>query len=76
MDSAALNALSAANFLVGTVLVCLGIIVISVTVIFLNNVFVKYWKPIRVFTFVPINDHTGEPVPAQSQPARVDPKLK
>jgi len=67
------NALMAANFLSGTILVCLGILVIAATILVLNNIFVKYWKPIRVFTFVPVNDHTGEVI---QQPARTEPKLK
>ena len=67
------NALMAANFLSGTILVCLGILVLAGTLLILNNIFVKYWKPIRVFTFVPVNDHTGEVI----QPTtKTEPKLK
>lgn len=67
------NALMAANFLSGSILVCLGILAIAATILILNNIFVKYWKPIRVFTFVPVNDHTGEVI---QQQARTEPKLK
>ena len=62
------NALMAANFLSGTILVCLSILVIAGTILVLNNIFVKYWKPIRVFTFVPVNDHTGEVVVNKTEP--------
>jgi hypothetical protein len=62
------NALMAANFLSGTILVCLSILVIAGTILILNNIFVKYWKPIRVFTFVPVNDHTGEVVVTKTEP--------
>ncbi len=64
------NTVIAANFLSGTILVCLGILAIAATILVLNNIFVKYWKPIRVFTFVPVNDATGEVV------SKIDPKLK
>ena len=62
------NALMAANFLSGTILVCLGILVIAGTLLVLNNIFVKYWKPIRVFTFVPVNDQTGEVIERKTEP--------
>jgi hypothetical protein len=62
------NALMAANFLSGTILVCLSILAIAGTILILNNIFVKYWKPIRVFTFVPVNDHTGEVIERKAEP--------
>ena len=65
------NAVMAANFLSGTILVCLSVLAIAVTILVLNNIFVKYWKPIRVFTFVPVNDATGEVIAGKT-----DPKVK
>lgn len=35
----------AANFLVGAILAGLGFSTIGVVIIFLNNLFAKYWKP-------------------------------
>lgn len=64
------NAVMAANFLSGTILVCLSVLAIAVTILVLNNIFVKYWKPIRVFTFVPVNDATGEVIANKSEQAR------
>lgn len=61
------NAVMAANFLSGTILVCLSVLAIAVTILVLNNIFVKYWKPIRVFTFVPVNDATGEVIGKNEQ---------
>ncbi len=37
---------SASNFLACTVLVCLGIACLAVLIVFLNNLFHRYWKPI------------------------------
>lgn len=36
-----------AVFFVGAILTCLGFSVVAVTVLFLNNLFSKYWKPIE-----------------------------
>ena len=37
-----------ANFLVGSVLFGLGFSVLSIAVVFINNVFHKYWKPVTL----------------------------
>jgi hypothetical protein len=37
----------AANFFVGTILTCGGIVVIGLTAVLLNNIINKYWKPIK-----------------------------
>ena len=37
---------SASNFLACTVLVCLGIACLAVLIVFLNNLFHRYWNPI------------------------------
>jgi len=37
----------ASNFLVSCILVGLGFAVISVILVFLNNIFHKFWKPIE-----------------------------
>ncbi len=37
----------AINFLIGSILFSMGLIVISLMILFLNNVFGKYWRPIK-----------------------------
>lgn len=46
-----------AIFFVGSILVCLGLVVVAITVLFLNNIYSKYWKPIewRVFKMLDYN---------------------
>jgi hypothetical protein len=44
--------IGAAEFLVGSVLVCLGILVISATAVILNRLFTRYWTPIKLFNYV------------------------
>ena len=36
----------AANFLIGAILVGLGFGVLGIVLVFLNNIFAKYWQPI------------------------------
>ena len=36
----------AANFLIGAILVGLGFGVLGIVLVFLNNIFSKYWQPI------------------------------
>ena len=42
---------ASANFLVGAVLMDLGFCVLAIALVFINNIFSKYWKPIQVFKF-------------------------
>ena len=42
----------AANFVTGSILVSLGLIVIVSTILVINNLFTKFWKPVRIFTYV------------------------
>lgn len=70
------SALAAAEFLSGAILICLGILVIAATILVLNNIFVKYWKPIRVFTFVPVHDHYVDPVLEEQAAAKAAPQSR
>ncbi len=40
----------AATFLVGSILSMLGIVVVVIGVVVINNIIHKYWKPIKIFT--------------------------
>lgn len=58
--------IGAAEFLVGSVLVCLGILVISATAVILNRLFTRYWHPIKLFNYVqppPVEDKTPDTKP-------------
>ena len=41
----------AANFLAGTILVMMGLVVLVGGAVIINNLFSKYWKPVRVAVF-------------------------
>lgn len=41
----------AANFLAGSILISLGIVVIGIACVVLNNIAHKYWKPIKIWQF-------------------------
>lgn len=40
----------AASFLAGSILIGLGFVVLVVTVVTINNILSRYWKPVRLFT--------------------------
>jgi len=41
---------SAATFLSCAILFGAGFAILGITIIFLNNIIHKYWKPVRIFT--------------------------
>ena len=41
------------TFAMGSLLICIGIIFISLTLVFLNNLFAKYWKTVMIVEFIP-----------------------
>ena len=50
--------MSCATFLIGTILVGLGAIILTVSGLLINNFIVKYWKPVQFFHY--INDPMSE----------------
>lgn len=44
--------MSCATFLIGAILVSLAIIVMTMTILLINNWVVKYWKPIKFFHYI------------------------
>lgn len=48
---------TAATFFVGTILIGLGVIIVSLVILLLNNLFNKYWKPVK-FTLYNIPHYT------------------
>lgn len=41
----------AANFLAGTILVIVSLVVLAGGIVVINNIFSKYWKPVKVAVF-------------------------
>lgn len=41
---------TAADFLVGSILFGLGFCILAVVIVFINNVFHKYWKPVKILS--------------------------
>ena len=50
--TAATAIVGAAEFMVGAVLVCIGVSTIAGTVVLLNRLFAKYWQPVKIFSYV------------------------
>ena len=66
----------ASNFLIGSILIGLGVAVLTVVVVFVNNVFSKYWKPVNFGYFFP-KSMLEQPTrfATQEEMQKVDPTL-
>jgi hypothetical protein len=40
---------SMSNFLVGSILCGLGLVALAIAVVTTNNIFAKYWKPVKIW---------------------------
>jgi hypothetical protein len=50
--AAATAIVGSAEFMVGALLICIGISIIAGTIILLNRLFAKYWVPVKIFSYV------------------------
>lgn len=68
---------TAAEFLVGSILFGLGFSVLTIAVVFINNVFHKYWKPVTIFQWPKFMDNppTRFMTPEEAEQQRVAPTL-
>ena len=48
----AYEVIQAANFVTGALLVSVGLVIIVGAILVINNLFSKYWKPVKVFTYI------------------------
>ena len=72
-----MNMDQAAVFLAGSVLTGLGFLVVVVTVVAVNNILHKYWKPVRLFTADSWAPFSQTPRYAtEEELARIAPKLE
>jgi hypothetical protein len=53
--------IGAAEFLVGSILVSMGVLVISATAVALNRLFTRYWHPVKLFSYVHIPPEEKKP---------------
>lgn len=66
---------NAANVLAGTILTALAIIIICITIVIINNILSKYWKPVRWVRFDdPPRFLTHEELAEQQSAPKVEPK--
>jgi hypothetical protein len=71
----------AAVFLAGSILTALGFIVVIGAVIVINNLFHKFWKPVRIFTSdswilnAPSRYATADEIAEVNDPKAVDKKV-
>ena len=62
----------ASTFLAGSILVMMGIIIIVVGIVFINNLFHRYWQPVKWLRFeyrpVYFDPATGDRLVEQQEP--------
>ena len=64
-------------FLVGSILVSIGALALGCAILVLNNLFAKFWKPVKM-TILAQPMRFMEPAktePAKTEPAKTEPKL-
>lgn len=69
---------SAATFLSCAILFGAGFAILGITVIFLNNIVHKYWKPVRIFTadsWIFFNSIGSNPPARFAEPHELEPKI-
>jgi len=62
---------NAAYFLASTILFAVGMIVLCLALILLNNIFARFWKPVKLTMLEPIFNHEGRFV----QESKIDPTV-
>jgi hypothetical protein len=62
---------NAAGVLAGSILTCLAIIVMVITVVIINNIFSRYWKPVKWIKF---EDPPRFITPEELKQHKVEPK--
>jgi hypothetical protein len=58
---------SASIFLVGSVLISLGMIVLVSAVVFVNNIIARYWKPVKIYAYHAVPRQDPEPDDAKKK---------
>jgi hypothetical protein len=48
----AVEVIQAANFVTGALLISLGILIIISAILLINNMFTRFWRPIKIFTYI------------------------
>lgn len=64
-----------ATFLAASILICLGSLAIIGAVIIINNLFAKFWKPVRIFTADSWHINPPQRFATQDELNRISPTL-
>ena len=66
----------AAVFLAGSILTALGFIVVVISIVVINNIIAKFWKPVKLFTADSWNINPPERFASQEELNRVAPNIE
>lgn len=64
----------ASIFLAGSILTCAGFVIIAIAIVFINNLFAKYWKPFTFGLFPTTGRFLTEDEAARIPPSFEEPK--
>ena len=64
----------AATFLGSSILLMMGIVVVIIGIVVINNILSKYWKPVRIFT--PDSWKGFHPPFQYTEQEKIDPPMK
>lgn len=67
---------SAAVFMSASILITIGVIVIVLGIIIINNLFEKYWKPVKMFRYEYKQVFFRQDEPAVELDKTVEPKME
>lgn len=74
VETTVLGVADAATFVTSSLLISLGILIIVATIIVINNIFTRYWRPVKVFTYIAAKISAEDA--ALMEAARHEPLLK
>jgi hypothetical protein len=64
MDPTSIQVVQAASFVTVSTLVSIALIVIVTAILVINNLFNRFWKPVKIFNYVnmPVDQHPITPI--------------
>ena len=72
-----MGVVDAANFVSSALLISLGVIIVVATILIINNLFNRYWRPVKVFTYIAAKISAEDAAAMEENRVdRVDPRME
>jgi hypothetical protein len=69
-----MGVVDAANFVSSALLISMGIIIIVATILIINNLFNRFWRPVKVFTYIAAKISAEDAAAMEAN--RVEPRIE